>query len=74
MKLNLKTPFQEDEFSRNWFRSFAAIALLPETDMEEAKYHDRTYGIQSSFPPKMYNHYRNLNLRTINYLEGRHNK
>ncbi|CAF2053855.1 unnamed protein product [Rotaria magnacalcarata] len=74
VKLNLKTPFQEDESLRNWFRSFAAIALLPETDMEEAKYHDRTYGIQSSFPPKMYNHYRNLNLRTINYLEGRHNK
>ncbi|CAM4971374.1 unnamed protein product [Rotaria socialis] len=94
MKLNLKTPFQADESLRNWFRSFAAIALLPETDMEEAnqylrttkpllyekqidsflEYHDRTYGIQSSFPPKMYNHYRNLNPRTINYLEGRHNK
>ncbi|CAF2125984.1 unnamed protein product [Rotaria magnacalcarata] len=94
VKLNLKTPFQEDESLRNWFRSFAAIALLPETDMEEAsqylrttkpllyerqidsflEYHDRTYGIQSSFPPKMYNHYRNLNPRTINYLEGRHNK
>ncbi|CAF3552146.1 unnamed protein product [Rotaria socialis] len=93
-KLNLKTPFQEDESLRNWFRSFAAIALLPETDMEEAsqylrttkpllyerqidsflEYHDRTYGIQSSFPPKMYNHYRNLNPRTINYLEERHNK
>ncbi|CAF1611018.1 unnamed protein product [Rotaria magnacalcarata] len=42
MKLNLKTPFQEDEFSRNWFRSFAAIALLPETDMEEASQYLRT--------------------------------
>jgi hypothetical protein len=38
------------------------------------KYHDKTYGINSSFPPSMYNHYRNLNPRTINYLEGRHNR
>lgn len=38
------------------------------------EYHDKTYGINSSFPPSIYNHYRNLNPRTINYLEGRHNK
>lgn len=94
MKVNLKTSFQEDETLRNWFRSFAAIALLPETDMAEAteylrttkpllyereinsflEYHDKTYGVNSSFPPTMYNHYRNLNPRTINYLEGRHNR
>ena len=38
------------------------------------EYHDKTYGADSSFPPTMYNHYRNLNPRTINYLEGRHNR
>ena len=36
VNLNLKTPFQRDESLRIWFRSFAAIALLPETDMVEA--------------------------------------
>ncbi len=90
----MKTAFQKDESLRLWFRSFAAVALLPEQDMHEAfqhlrsikpslypkqidsflKYHDKTYGINSSFPPAMYNHYRNVNPRTINYLEGRHNR
>ncbi|CAF1360795.1 unnamed protein product, partial [Rotaria sp. Silwood1] len=94
VNLNLKTLFQHDESLRDWFRSFAAIALLPETDMDEAsqylqskkpllyekeidlflQYHDKTYGINSSFPPTMYNHYQNLNPRAINYLEGRHNR
>ncbi|CAF5004729.1 unnamed protein product, partial [Rotaria sp. Silwood1] len=94
VNLNLKTPFQHDESLRVWFRSFAAIALLPETDVDEAsqylysrkpllyekeidsflEYHDKTYGINSNFPRTMYNHYRNLNPRTINYLEGRHNR
>ncbi|CAF1442290.1 unnamed protein product [Rotaria sordida] len=94
MNLNLKTAYQDDESLRVWFRSFAAIALLPETDMDEGNhylrstkpllyeneinsfldYHDKTYGINSRFPPTMYNHYRNLNPRTINYLEGRHNR
>ncbi|CAF1249125.1 unnamed protein product [Adineta steineri] len=94
VSLNLTTPFKEDESLRLWFRSFAAIALLPETDMDEAieylrsikpllyekeidsflEYHNNTYGINSRFPPKMYNHYRNLKPRTINYLEGRHNR
>ncbi|CAF4416478.1 unnamed protein product, partial [Adineta steineri] len=36
VSLNLTTPFHEDESLRSWFRSFAAIALLPETDMNEA--------------------------------------
>jgi hypothetical protein len=30
------------------------------------KYHNNTYGINSNFPPSMYNHYRNINPRTIN--------
>ena len=38
------------------------------------EYHDKTYGVNSSFPPTMYNHYRSLSPRTINYLEGRHNR
>ena len=92
--LNLRTALQQDETLRVWFRSFAAIALLPQRDMIEAteylrlnkpllyekeielfiEYHDKTYGVNSSFPPIMYNHYRNINPRTINYLEGRHNR
>ena len=92
--LNLKTPFQCDESLRAWFRSFAAMTLLPETDVEEVsqylrlaklllyqkeidlflEYHDRTYGFNSSFPSTMYNHYQNLNPRTINYPEERHNR
>ena len=92
--LNLRTSFQRDESLRIWFRSFAAIALLSETDVVGAsqylcstrpllyekeidlflEYHDKMYGVNSSFPPTMYNHYRNLNPRTINYLEGRHNR
>ncbi|CAM4830107.1 unnamed protein product [Rotaria magnacalcarata] len=88
------TAFQNDENVRIWFRSFAAIALLPPEDMNESiqhsrttypttyrkeinsflKYHNKTYGINSSFPPIMYNHYRNINPRTINHIEGRHNK
>ncbi|CAF2209980.1 unnamed protein product [Rotaria magnacalcarata] len=92
--LNLRTAFQNDENVRIWFRSFAAIALLPPEDMNESiqhsrttypttyrkeinsflKYHNKTYGINSSFPPIMYNHYRNINPRTINHIEGRHNK
>jgi hypothetical protein len=91
---NLRTPFQQNESLRTWFRSFAAISLLREVDMQQAteelystkpllyekeidtflKYHDRTFGINSNFPPTMYNHYRNINPRTINYLEGRHNR
>ena len=94
VNLNLRTSFQRDESLRIWFRSFAAIALLPETDIVEAsqhlcstrpllyekeidlflEYHDKTYDVNSSFPPTMYNHYRNLNPCTINYLEGRHNR
>ena len=90
----MRTPYQTDESLRVWFRSFAAVALLPEQDMNDAfqhlsatkpplyqneidsflKYHDKTYGVNSKFPPAMYNHYRNLNPRTINYLEGRHNR
>jgi hypothetical protein len=38
------------------------------------KYHNNTYGVNSNFPPSMYNHYRNINPRTINYLEGRQNR
>lgn len=38
------------------------------------QYHNNTYGINSNFPPIMYNHYRNLNPRTINHIEGRHNR
>ena len=37
-------------------------------------YHNKNYGYNSHFPPSMYNHYRNINPRTINYLEGRHNR
>lgn len=90
----LKQAYSTDESLRTWFRSFAAVALLPEDHMNEAfqqlnlikpelykkqinsfiKYHDKTYGNNSNFPPSMYNHYRNVNPRTINYLEGRHNR
>jgi len=90
----LRTAYQKNESLRIWFRSFAAVALLPEQDMDEAfqylrstkpeqykeqidsflKYHDKTYGVNSKYPPTMYNHYRNLNPRTINYLEGHHNR
>jgi hypothetical protein len=38
------------------------------------EYHSETYGLNSNFPPSMYNHYRTINPRTINYLEGRHNR
>jgi hypothetical protein len=37
-------------------------------------YYHNTYRPFSKFPPHMYNHYRNLLLRTINYLEGRHSR
>ncbi len=94
MDLNLRTAFQNDENLRVWFRSFAAVALLPQADMDEAyehlhstrpslykeeldlflEYHNKTYGVNSQFPPAMYNHFRNINPRTINYLEGRHNR
>ena len=37
-------------------------------------YHNKNYDINSHFPPSMYNHYRNINPRTIDYLEGRHNR
>ncbi len=94
MDLGLSSSFKSDESLRNWFRSFAALSFLPETQVDRAKanlysnkpvlyekelnlflkYHINTYGEQSSFPPVMYNHYRNTNPRTINYLEGRHNR
>jgi hypothetical protein len=38
------------------------------------KYHNNTYGVNRNFPPSMYNHYRNINPHTLNYLEGRHNR
>ncbi len=38
------------------------------------KYHNNTYVVNRNFPPSMYNHYRNMNPRTVNYLEGRHNR
>jgi len=92
--LGLKTSFQNDESLRIWFRSFAALALLPQEDVHDAKkylysikptlyekeidhflkYHDETYGPNSNFPPEMYNHYKSINPRTINYLEGNHNR
>ncbi|CAF5219625.1 unnamed protein product, partial [Rotaria magnacalcarata] len=37
-------------------------------------YYHNTYGPFSKFPPHMYNHYRNITPRTINYLEGRHSR
>lgn len=90
----MKTSFQNDEVLRVWFRSFAALALLPNENINHAlmhllltkpvlyekqinlflNYHSNTYGDNTSFPPAMYNHYRNINPRTINYLEGRHNR
>ncbi|CAF1477028.1 unnamed protein product [Adineta ricciae] len=92
--LELRTAFQNDDRLRVWFRSFAAIALLPENEFDDAvqalssntpdtyeneihsflQYHESTYGKNSNFPPSMYNHYRNLNPRTINHLEGQHNR
>ncbi|CAF0870950.1 unnamed protein product [Rotaria sordida] len=36
-------------------------------------YYHNTFGSFSRFLPHMYNHYRNITPRTINYLEGRHN-
>jgi hypothetical protein len=38
------------------------------------QYYRNTFGINSSFPPSMYNHYRDVNPRTINHLEGHHNR
>ncbi|CAF3916162.1 unnamed protein product [Rotaria magnacalcarata] len=37
-------------------------------------YYHNTYGPFSKFPPHMYNLYRNITPRTINYLEGRHSR
>ncbi|CAF4143661.1 unnamed protein product [Adineta steineri] len=37
-------------------------------------YYHNTFAPFSRFPPHMYNHYRNITPRTINYLEGRHNR
>jgi len=38
------------------------------------QYHAENFGVSSSFPPTMYNHYRNVNPRTTNYIEGRHGR
>ena len=90
--IGLKTPYKDDENLRDWFRSFAAISLLPLHHMlwglqylvsirpnypgiqEFLDYYHNTFGPFSRFPPHMYNHYRNVTPRTINYLEGRHNR
>ena len=39
-----------------------------------SQYHEKHYGYNSPFPPSMYNHYGNINPRTINYIEGGHNR
>ncbi|CAF1470139.1 unnamed protein product, partial [Rotaria sordida] len=90
--LSLKTAYKNDENLREWFRSFAALSLLPLNHMlwglqclihtrpvypgieEFLNYFHNTYGPLSKFPPHMYNHYRNILPRTINYLEGRHSR
>ncbi|CAF1390647.1 unnamed protein product [Rotaria sordida] len=89
--IGLKTPYKNDENLRDWFRSLAAISLLPLHHMlwglqylvgirtnypgiqAFLDYHHNTFGPFSRFPPHLYNHYRNITPRTINYLEGRHN-
>ncbi|CAF3046268.1 unnamed protein product [Rotaria sp. Silwood2] len=90
--LGLKVSYNNDENLRDWFRSFAALSLLPLNHMlwglqyliqnrpeypgiqEFLTYYHTTYGPFSKFPPHMYNHYRNITPRTINYLEGRHSR
>ncbi|CAF3691775.1 unnamed protein product [Rotaria sp. Silwood1] len=85
--IGLKTPYKYDENLRDWFRSFAAISLLPLHHMlwgiqylvdirpnypgtqEFLDYYHSTFGPFSRFPPYMYNHYRNITPRTINYLK-----
>ncbi|CAF4166176.1 unnamed protein product, partial [Adineta steineri] len=84
--------YKDDESLRDWFRSFAALSLLPLHHMLSGlqcllrilpnypgiqRFHDyyhNTFAPFSRFPPHMYNHYRNITPRTINYLEGRHNR
>ncbi|CAF0956902.1 unnamed protein product [Rotaria sordida] len=86
----LKAAYNDDENLRDWFRSFAALSLLPLNHMlyglqylvqikpnystipQFLDYYHKTYGPFSLFSPHMYNHYRNITPRTINYLEGRH--
>ncbi|CAF1250777.1 unnamed protein product, partial [Didymodactylos carnosus] len=90
--LGLKTQYKDDENLCDWFRSFAALSLLPLKHMLWGlqclirtrsdypgiqgfiDYYNNTYGPFSRFPPHMYNHYRNITPRTINYLEGRHSR
>ncbi|CAF1155459.1 unnamed protein product [Rotaria sordida] len=90
--LGSKTAYKNDENLRDWFRSFAALSLLPLQHMlrglqflistrpnysalqQFLDYHHNTFGPCSKFPPHMYNHYRNITPRTINYLEGRHGR
>ncbi|CAF1382091.1 unnamed protein product [Didymodactylos carnosus] len=74
--LGLKTQYKDDENLRDWFRSFAALSLLPLKHMLRGfiDYYHNTYGPFSRFPPHMYKHYRNITPRTINYLEGRHSR
>ncbi|CAF1154141.1 unnamed protein product [Didymodactylos carnosus] len=92
VNLGSKTQYKDDENLRDWFRSFAALSLLPLKHMLWGlqrlirtrpgypgfqgfiDYYHNTYGPFSRFPPHMYDHYRNITPRTINYLEGRHSR
>ncbi|CAF3603015.1 unnamed protein product [Rotaria sp. Silwood1] len=68
MNLNLKTAYQDDESLRIWFRSFAAIALLPEIDMDEANDYRR------STKPLLYEKEINVFLDYHDKTYGRHNR
>ncbi|CAF2038749.1 unnamed protein product [Rotaria magnacalcarata] len=90
--LGLKAAYNDNENLCIWFRSFAALSLLPLNHMLQGlqcltstrpeypniqgflDYYHNTYGPFSKFPPHMYNLYRNITPRTINYLEGRHSR
>ncbi|CAF1657773.1 unnamed protein product [Rotaria magnacalcarata] len=90
--LGLKTAYNDNENLCIWFRSFAALSLLPLNHILQGlqcltstrpeypniqgflDYYHNTYGPFSKFPPHMYNLYRNITPRTINYLEGRHSR
>ena len=69
----LQYPFYRMNRAYEYLHSIIPVLYKHEFDLF-MEYHNKTYGYNSHFPPSMYNHYRNINPRTINYLEGRHNR
>ena len=66
-------PENDIEEASQYLRSIKPVLYEKEIDLF-LEYYDKTYDLKSNFPPTMYNHYRNVNPRTINYLERRHNR